>query len=364
MPSPSFFSKEANIMEGVVVVRTGGEIGIKSKPVRRMYENLVLKTIRGILKDEGISFSRIWRTAGRIYINTEEGERAARRVAKVFGVSSTSPGVSASSELENIVRTGTEIAQKSLRLGTFAVRCRRTGSHPYSSVQVAALLGESIRGLGKNLKVDLTNPQQMINVEIRDELAIIYVLSIRGPDGFPVGTQEMLLGIVDETVDSVLASWCMMKRGAQLKALVIEGREGLSNSLLINLRTIAGWMPGNRIRAVVAPINERDVSRLRPLQLQLAIYAAKSKGIGGVVSGLQPSLREIRKITRPQVSVLLPLIAMDDRLLERWSDMVGIDLSVSARYEKKTLLDQEFSNTELEEILSASKEITVRANRP
>jgi len=349
-------------MEGVVVVRTGGEIGIKSKPVRRAYENLALKTIRGLLKDEGIQFSDIWRTAGRIYIHTEESERAAKRVAKVFGVSSTSPGVALKSDLETIVQAGTEIAQKTLRSGTFAVKCRRTGSHPYSSVQVAALLGESILGLGKDLKVDLTNPQQVINVEIRDDLAIIYAKSIRGPDGFPVGTHEMLLGVVDETADSVLASWCMMKRGAQLKALVLEKREGLTNSTLVNLRILAGWMPGNRIRAVVAPIDERYAGRLRSLQLQLAMYAAKSKGIGGAVSGLQPSLKALRKITQPQVCVFFPLIAMDDRLLERWSGMAGINLSTSARYDKKTSLDQDFSDSELERILSASKEITVRAD--
>ncbi|MBM5804664.1 MAG: hypothetical protein FJZ49_01095 [Candidatus Verstraetearchaeota archaeon] len=354
--------KEACAMEGVVVVRTGGEIGIKSKPVRRAYENLVLKTIHGILKDEGIPFSDIWRTAGRIYIRTEESERAARRVARVFGVSSTSPGVALKSDLETIVQAGTEIAQKTLRSGTFAVRCRRTGSHPYSSVQVAALLGESIRGLGKDLKVDLTNPQQVISVEIRDELAIIYARAIRGPDGFPVGTQEMLLGIVDETADSLLASWCMMKRGAQLKALVLEKKEGLTSSTLVNLRILAGWMPGNRIRAIVVPPNERNADRLRPLQLQLAVCAAKSKGMGGAVSGLQPSLKALRKITQPQVCIFFPLIAMDDRLLERWSEMVGIDLSVSARYDKKTSLDHDFSDSELERILSASKEITVRAD--
>jgi len=349
-------------MEGVVIVRTGGEIGIKSKPVRRAYENLVLKIIRGILKDEGIPSSSVWRTAGRIYIHTEASESAAERVARVFGVSSTSPGVALKSGLETIVQAGTEIARKTLRSGTFAVKCRRTGSHPYSSVQVAALLGESILSLDKDLKVDLTNPQQVISVEIRDELAIIYARSIRGPDGFPVGTQEALLGIVDETADSVLASWCTMKRGAQLKALVLENKEGLTNSTLVNLRILAGWMPGNRIRAIVAPLNERGAGKLRPLQLQLAVYAAKSKGIGGVVSGLQPSLKALRKITQPQVSVFFPLIAMDDRLLERWSEMVGIDLSTSARYDKKASLDQDFVDAELERILSASKEITVRAD--
>lgn len=349
-------------MEGVVIVRTGGEIGIKSRPVRRSYESLILKTIRGILKDEGIQFSNIWRTAGRIYINTTESERVARRAARIFGVSSTSPGVAVKSELETIVKTGTDIAKRTLRAGTFAVRCRRIGSHPYSSVQVATLLGRSALDLGKDLRVDLTNPQQEINVEVRDDLAIIYSQFIRGPDGFPVGTQEMLLAVMDETADSVLASWCMMKRGAQVKALVLEGKEGLTHTTLVNLRILAGWMPGNRIRTMVAPPFEKDARGLQPFQLLLAIHAARSKGIGGVISGLQPSLKALKKITQPQVCIFFPLVAMDDSLLGRWSEMVGIDLSVSTKYDKKISLDHDFTDSELERIISALKEITVRAD--
>ena len=349
-------------MEGVVIVRTGGEIGIKSRPVRRLYESFILKTIRGILKDEGIQFSNIWRTAGRIYINTTESEMVARRVARILGVSSTSPGIVVKSELETIVETGTDIARRTLKPGTFAVRCRRIGSHPYSSVQVAALLGRSVLDLGKDLGVDLTSPQQEINVEVRDDLAIIYSQFIRGPDGFPVGTQEMLLAIVDETADSVLASWCMMKRGAQVKAVVLEGKEGLTNTTLMNLRILAGWMPGNRIRTIVAPPFEKAARGLRTFQLLLTIYAARSKGIGGVISGLQPSLRALKKITQPQVSIFFPLIAMDNHLLEHWSEMVGIDLSISAKYDKEISLDHDFADSELERILSTSKEITVRAD--
>lgn len=348
-------------MEGVVIVRTGGEIGIKSRPVRRLYESLVLRTIRGILKDEGIQFSNVWRTAGRIYISTKESERAARRVARIFGVSSTSPGVAVKSELETVVKTGTDIARRTLKPGTFAVRCRRIGSHPYSSVQVAALLGRSVLDLGKDLRVDLTSPQQEINVEVRDDLTIIYSQSIRGPDGFPVGTQEMLLAVVDETADSVLASWCMMKRGAQVKALVLEGKEGLTDTTLENLRILAGWMPGNRIRAIVASPIEKDARGLCPLQLRLAINVASSKGIGGVISGLQPkSLKALGKVINPQVCVFFPLVAMDDNLFERWSEMVGIDLSISTRYDEKFSLDQDFTDKKLERILSASKEITIK----
>jgi adenylyl- and sulfurtransferase ThiI len=349
-------------MEGVVIVRTGGEIGIKSRPVRRLYESLLLKIIRGILKDEGIKFSKIWRTAGRIYVNTTETERVARRIARIFGVSSTSPGVAVMSELETIIKSGTDIASRTLKPGTFAVRCRRTGNHLYSSVQVAAFLGRSILDLGKGLKVDLTSPQQEIFVEIRDDLAIIYSEFMRGPDGFPVGTQEMLLAVVDETVESVLASWCMMKRGAQVKTLVLEGKKGISHTTLANLRTLASWMPANRIRTIVIPSLKKNIKNLQSFQLLLALHIAKSKQIGGVISGLQPNLKSLQKITKHQVGVFFPLIVIDKKLLERWSEMVGIDSSISPRYDKKVSIDHTLRDSALEKVLLVSKEIMIRAD--
>jgi adenylyl- and sulfurtransferase ThiI len=79
-------------MDGIVIVRSGGEIGIKSRPVRREYEMLLLKLIRGALRDEEIPFSRIWRDAGRVFILTPDAQRAARLASRIFGVASTSPG--------------------------------------------------------------------------------------------------------------------------------------------------------------------------------------------------------------------------------------------------------------------------------
>ena len=104
-------------MRSIVIVRTGGEIGIKSKPVRSIYEKILLRTIRQSLKEARIPFSSITRIAGRIYINTEEGERAVLVAAKTFGVSSASAGVAVKSDLETIVKVGTEVAEKSSLLG-------------------------------------------------------------------------------------------------------------------------------------------------------------------------------------------------------------------------------------------------------
>jgi thiamine biosynthesis protein ThiI len=339
-------------------VRTGGEIGIKSKPVRSIYEKILLRTIRRSLKEACIPFSTITRIAGRIYINTEEGERAALVAAKTFGVSSASAGIVVKSDLETIVRVGTEVAEKVLAPGTFAVRCRRIGNHPYTSPQVAALLGESILGLGKGLKVDLTSPSQVISVEIRDDTAIIYTSSIRGPDGYPLGTQETFVGIVDETAESVLASWCMMKRGSNLRAIAVANAEGLGGSALLNLRMLAEWVPGRKIRVTVVRCKAAP-SDLTKIKLGLAAKLAKRKRIGAVVSGFHsPNLESVRRVMDSKICVLLPLVAVDDRLIEQWSKMIGVELPDGS---EDGSLGSDYTEEELESVILGSDDLTIKA---
>lgn len=345
-------------MRSIVIVRTGGEIGIKSKPVRSIYEKILLRTIRQSLKEARIPFSSITRIAGRIYINTEEGERAVLVAAKTFGVSSASAGVAVKSDLETIVKVGTEVAEKVLAPGTFAVDCRRTGTHFYTSPQVEALLGESVLGLGKGLKVDLTHPRQVISVEIRDDTAIIYASSVRGPDGYPLGTQETFIGIIDETAESALASWCMMKRGSNLKAIAVTDAEGLGRSALLNLRTLAEWMPRRKIRVSVVRCRAAP-SDLTKIKLELAAKLAKRKRIGAVVSGFHsPNLDSLRRVMDSKICILLPLVAMDGRLIERWSKMVDLELPTGI---EDGSLGKDFTEEELESVILGSDDLTIKA---
>lgn len=320
--------------DNVVIVRPGGEIGIKSRPVRALYEKMLLRAVRQSLKVDKIPYSEMWHTAGRIYVASANGERIAQVAAKVFGVSSTSSGIRVGSDLDEVVEAGTRFGKKVLMPGTFAVRCRRVGTHTYSSKQVEAVLGESLLGLGIGLKVDLTNPEQLLSVEIRDEMAILYSNSVRGPDGFPLGSQEPLVGIVDETSDSVIACWCMMKRGSSLKVVVLSGSEGISGSTLSNLKILAGWIPDRKLNVVAVPCPEDAQDARLLLHVRLAALVAAKERIGGVISGLHPEKLESYKIIEESpVWVFLPLAAMEDSLLRSWAKAIGVSLQPRKRYD-------------------------------
>ena len=57
------------------------------------------------------------------------------------------------------------------------------------SMEVNAALGEKIRKPSRRQRLDVHNPEIVVNVEIRDEI-YIYSKIIPGPGGMPVGTAE------------------------------------------------------------------------------------------------------------------------------------------------------------------------------
>ncbi|MCX8170184.1 MAG: THUMP domain-containing protein, partial [Candidatus Methanomethyliaceae archaeon] len=302
--------------ERAVIVRMGGEIGVKSNRIRQWYEGKVISDIIKVLRRNNVNFSRMLKYPGRAYIFTEESERAAELVARIFGVYSTSYCIVTSSEINEIIDVALKIVSKKFNPGTFAVRCRRSGEHSYRSKDVESLLGQAILENRSDLKVNLENPDQTIFIEIRNERAYIYFESIRGPDGFPLDTQDPLIGIIDETMESIIASWCVMRRGARIKAFICD-----NPSENINLKHLLNWIPDGVLDVYKPKIAYK--SKLH--KLLAAIKLAEMEKINGVVSGIRNIDSEsIKKLSKFHISIFFPLIALEDDMIRDWCRYLGL----------------------------------------
>jgi len=253
----------AQIPYDTVIVRFGGEIGIKSSPVRYNYERLVVKHVRRALKARGIVISSFNYSFGRLYVRSPEADRAAKAIAKVFGVSSTSPAISTSSDLEDIAKKGLELARMILSpKESFAVRCRRVGEHPYTSMDVCRLLGERILTelSDKGLRVNLEEPDKEILVEIRGDEAFLFAETYPGPGGFPLGSQGRLIGLLSSGMDSPVACWLAMRRGCVVIPLHFDLRP-FSGDVVVEkalelARVLADWSLGLMKRIYVVPYGD------------------------------------------------------------------------------------------------------------
>ncbi len=192
------------------------EIGLKSTPVRRRFENILKDNMLTMLAADGIEAIITFADA-RYFIETDDIDGCVRSVKKVFGIASLSVAVECSSEMEDICRTAADYSVGKISKGqSFAVKARREGNHPYTSMDVGREAGSAIflRNEDLGVKVDLTNPEKVFYIEVRNNRAFIFDSYITCPGGLPLGSQGRVFAEIHDRRGTVSA-WMMMKRGCR-----------------------------------------------------------------------------------------------------------------------------------------------------
>ena len=131
---------------------------------------------------------------------------------RVFGVGSVDIVKEAEyATMDDLARTVAEFSAERIRGRTFAARVKRRGTHTWNSVDLARAIGAELIEIGKS--VDLTNPEETVNVTVLDDKAYIVIEHERGAGGLPIGTQDRVLCLISGGFDSVVAAWMLMSRG-------------------------------------------------------------------------------------------------------------------------------------------------------
>ncbi|MHA1264145.1 MAG: tRNA uracil 4-sulfurtransferase ThiI [Candidatus Helarchaeota archaeon] len=209
-----------------IIIRYG-EIGLKSKKVRRRLEDLLLNRIIQMLQRKNISYDRIklHPTRGRLFLYTSQITESTTELLRCFGITSVSPAFKVPSERHAICEGALKLAENLCdRNQSFAIRTKRVGQHPFTSQQISAEVGtyvlEQLRN--KALYVNLTNPTYTIYIEIRDKETYIFDKRLSGVAGLPYGSQGKTISLFSGGIDSPVAAWLMMKRGCDIIPLFCD----------------------------------------------------------------------------------------------------------------------------------------------
>ena len=193
------------------------EIGLKSAPVRRRFENQLKDNILTMLMEDGVE-ALVTKRGARYYVEATDPDAAVRSVRKVFGVASISVAEVCSSKMEDMCAVAAEYAKGRISEGqSFAVKARREGSQGYSSMDVGREVGSAIFLANEDIgvKVNLTDPEVIFYVEVRDNQAYIFQDYIRCHAGLPVGSQGKVVAHVEDD-RGLVSAWLMMKRGCRV----------------------------------------------------------------------------------------------------------------------------------------------------
>lgn len=193
------------------------EIGLKSAPVRRRFENQLKDNILTMLMEDGVE-ALVTKRGARYYVEATDPDAAVRSVRKVFGVASISVAEVCSSRMEDMCAVAAEYSKGRISAGqSFAVKARREGSQGYSSMDVGREVGSAIFLANEDIgvEVDLTDPDVVFYVEVRDNQAYIFQDYIRCHAGLPVGSQGKVIAHVGDD-RGLVSAWLMMKRGCRV----------------------------------------------------------------------------------------------------------------------------------------------------
>ena len=198
------------------------EIGVKGKN-RYVFEDALVRQIKRALDPVEGNFT-VKKQSGRIFISIEDEydyDEAIDALQHVFGISAICPTVVVEDEgfdkmAEAVIKyVDEEFENKDF---SFKVMGRRANKqYPMTSMEVAAEIGARLLDAFPTLHVDVHHPSKIINVEVRENIAI-YSTEIPGPHGMPVGTAGKAMLLLSGGIDSTVAGYMIAKRGVTLSA--------------------------------------------------------------------------------------------------------------------------------------------------
>ncbi|MFB6110714.1 MAG: tRNA sulfurtransferase [Halodesulfurarchaeum sp.] len=324
-----------------VIVRHG-DIGIKSSRVQSWMEETLGENLAAMLAHRSVP-GEVLQSWGRLFVDSPDPHAAADVAADVFGVASASPARSVESDLGAIGDALAAVAEATYDGGSFAVEASRAGDHPFTSQEVCQVGGDAIwHAVEEDFEpaVDLDDPDHRFEVEVRDERAYVFRERIDGPGGFPVGTQDPLVALVSGGIDSPVAAWLAMKRGAPVLPVYFDlGAYGGVDHRARAVETVerlAGYAPGRDWALRIAPIGDAlsaledrvgDTRMLsvRRLMLQVAGEIAAETGARGIVTGESIGQKSSQTVTNLRATdaatewpVHRPLLSFDKQeIIER-----------------------------------------------
>lgn len=257
------------------------EIGLKGFN-RGAFERRLQSNIAWALRE--VPGTSVVRVASRVLVRVAD-EAALPTVAEALsrtpGVSYAAIGVSVPAEPDVIAGAALavareEIARRGSAIATFGVESRRSATqYPEPSLDINRRVGEIIRS-DTGLKVDLSSPDLLVRIAVVQGSAYVYARRVEGPGGLPVGTSGKVVALLSAGIDSPVAAWRIMRRGATVVGAHFSGRPqtaGASEQYAAELCRVLS-AGGGLGRLYVVPFGDvqRAISLDAPPDLRVLLY--------------------------------------------------------------------------------------------
>lgn len=174
-----------------------------------------------------------------IEVNEDDIDSITSKLKCIFGIHEIAVCYKDENVTEEEIKKVSLMVMKEEDFCTFKVETKRSDkSFPVKSMDMNNIIGSLIL---KNIecKVDVHNPEIILNIEIRREGFYVYTKGIKCLGGYPVGTLGRGLLMLSGGIDSPVAGYMTIKRGVELYYLYFESRPHTSIEARNKVRELA-----------------------------------------------------------------------------------------------------------------------------
>lgn len=275
-------------MKDVISVHYG-EIALKGS-IRSWFEDRLAQNIEVALRDEFPV--RVKRLYGRMIVETDVAldlwPKIIARLKDIFGLSWFGRAVRTKMEWPAI-----EDATRRLLDGMghkrFGVRTKKADTDwPLGRTETSARLGAFVQDTF-GWKVDLTNPDLWILVELVNGEVILTAERTPGLNGLPVGVSGKALALLSGGIDSPVAAWAMMSRGLRMDMIHFHSAPHTSlasqEKVLDLARALTRFQPTIYVGMVPFAPCQQVIVREAPSKYRVLLYRRMMMRIAETIAG-------------------------------------------------------------------------------
>jgi thiamine biosynthesis protein ThiI len=253
------------------------------------------------------------------------------RIKSVFGVANFSTVERTARDLD-VIQSRILDSLNGMSFSSFRIETQRGDKNfPLTSPEINRQLGAPVKERS-GARVDLTNPELTITVEILPREAFFGFNRIQGAGGLPVGASGRVVSLISGGIDSPVAAYRMMQRGCRLIFVHFHSAPYLDKTSQEKVRTLVSTLTRHQYLSRLYLVPFGDIQRqivtavARPLRvvlyrrmmLRIAEAVARATKAKALVTG--ESLAQVASQTLENMAViqqastlpiLRPLVGMD-----------------------------------------------------
>jgi len=326
-------------MEEVILIKYGDLY------LKKDNRNFFIKTLKENIESKllGLSYE-IKSDLSRMFIYTDNSDEVINRLKEVFGIYEI-VRVKELDRDEELISNEVINYLKDKDYKTFKVETKRSDkSYPIKSIDFNKLVATKILKEYNNLKVDIHNPDILIEIEIRNKSAYLYLDKYEGLKGYPVKTLGKGLLMLSGGLDSPIAGYLAIKKGIKLNYIYFESLPHTSlearNKVIELAKILEKYNDHGKLYVVnFTKIQEAIYKNLKPdylitimrrMMYRIAVTIAKKykylavingESVGQVASQTLTSIKAVNDVTN--YPIIRPLACFDKEEIIKISKSIG-----------------------------------------